>query len=257
MKKIAVITGASAGMGREFVLQLPRWETFDEMWVIARRREALEALQQEVSCPVRAVPLDLTDPAAWQQYADLLAAEQPEVALLVNAAGFGRFALTEAVPTDIYMNMIDLNCKALVAMTQATLPYMKKGSRVLQLASLSSFQPVPYINVYAATKAFVMSYSRALNRELKTRGIRMMSMNPAWVKTEFFDHAIKPGDDAVTYFNVMYEARDVVATGLHDLYRTKKDVSIHGLPIKLQVLGVKLLPHRLVMNIWMKQQKHK
>ena len=128
---------------------------------------------------------------------------------------------------------------------------------VLQLASLSSFQPVPYINVYGATKAFVMSYSRALNRELKTKGIRMMSMNPAWVKTEFFDHAIKPGDDAVTYFNVMYEAKDVVATGLHDLYRTKKDVSIHGLPIKLQVLGVKLLPHRLVMNIWMKQQKHK
>ncbi len=257
MKKIAVITGASSGMGKEFVLQLPGKEAFDELWVIARRRDALEALQQQVACPVRAIPLDLTDPAAWQQYADLLAAEQPDVAVLVNAAGFGRFALTEAVPLDVYMSMIDLNCKALIAMTQLSLPYMKKGAKVLQLASLSSFQPVPYINVYGATKAFVMSYSRALNRELKTKGIRMMSMNPGWVKTEFFDHAIKPGDDAVTYFNVMYEAKDVVATGLRDLYHSKKDVSIHGLPIRLQVLGVKLLPHKLVMNIWMKQQKHK
>ena len=257
MKKIAVITGASSGMGKEFVLQLAAWEKFDEMWVIARRKDALEALQALVDCPIRALPLDLSDPAAWQQYADTLAAEQPDVALLVNAAGFGRFARTDEVDTATYMNMIDLNCKALVAMTQATLPYMKKGSRVLQLASLSSFQPVPYLNVYAATKAFVMSYSRALNRELKTKGIRMMSMNPAWVKTEFFDHATKPGNDAITYFNVMYQAKDVVATALRDLYRSKKDVSIHGLPIKLQVLTVKLLPHRLVMNIWMKQQKHK
>lgn len=256
MKRIAVITGASAGMGREFALQLPQWDTFDELWVIARRREALESLQAQLPFPVRPLPLDLTDPAAWQHYATLLAEEQPEVALLINAAGSGRFARTDTVPLEVYTSMIDLNCKALIAMTQLTLPYMKPGARILQVASLSSFQPVPYINVYGATKAFVLSYSRALNRELKARGIRSMAAVAGWVKTEFFDHAIRPGEDAVTYFNILYEARDVVATWLKELYRSKKDLSIHGLPVKLQILGVKLLPHRLIMNIWMKQQKH-
>lgn len=84
-----------------------------------------------------------------------------------------------------------------------------------------------------------------------------MAVNPGWVKTEFFDHATKTSNDAVTYYNVMYEAKDVIATAVRDLYHTKKDVSIHGLQIKLQVLAVKFLPHKLVMNIWRKQQKHK
>ncbi len=255
--KIAIVTGASSGMGRYFVLQLPQYETFDQVWVIARRTTALESLQVDVPFAVRSIGLDLTDPAALRQYADLLAKEKPQVALLANIAGFGKFGRYDQIPLDDCMSMIDLNCKALVAVTQMTLPYMQRGSRILQLDSLSAFQPVPYLNVYAATKAFVLSYSRALNRELKTQGIRVMSVNPGWVQTEFFDHATRTSDTAITYFNVMYQPQDVMATALHDLYRTRKDVSIHGLPIKLQVLGVKLLPHRLVMNIWMKQQKHK
>ena len=105
--------------------------------------------------------------------------------------------------------------------------------------------------------SFVLSYSRALNRELKTKGIRVMSVNPGWVKTEFFDHATKSSNDAITYFNVMYDAKDVIKTAIRDLYHTKKDVSIHGFQIKAQVLLVKLLPHKIVMEIWMRQQKHK
>jgi short-subunit dehydrogenase len=123
------------------------------------------------------------------------------------------------------------------------------------LDSLSAFQPVPYITTYGATKAFVLSYTRSCNAELKEQGIRMMSMNPAWVKTEFFQHAFQTNDKKVQYFNHVYEAKDVVATGLKDLYRSKKDISIHGLPVKLQVLGVKLLPHKFVMKTWMNQQK--
>ena len=84
-----------------------------------------------------------------------------------------------------------------------------------------------------------------------------MSVNPGWVKTEFFDHATKSSNDAITYFNVMYDAKDVIKTAIRDLYHTKKDVSIHGFQIKAQVLLVKLLPHKIVMEIWMRQQKHK
>lgn len=254
--RIAVVTGASSGMGREFALQLAQREQFDEMWVIARRAQALESLKAEIGCPVRPVCLDLLQPESLRAYETLLAQQKPEIAVLVNCAGFGKFGRYDQIPLADCMNMIDLNVKALVGMTQLSLPYMRSGGRVVELDSLSAFQPVPYLNVYGATKAFVLSYSRALNRELRPRGIRVMAVSPGWVKTEFFSHATQTSSDAVTYYNILYEAKDVVATALHDLYRTKKDVSIHGLPVRLQVLGVKLLPHRWVMNIWMKQQKH-
>jgi short-subunit dehydrogenase len=141
-------------------------------------------------------------------------------------------------------------------MTRLTLPYMAAGSHVLQLASNSSRQPVPYITTYGATKAMVLSYSRAMNRELKKRGIRMMSMNPGWVRTEFFDHALKTNDGhEVQYYDRIYDADEVVATGLKDLYKTRKDFSIHGLPVKAQVQLVKHLPHSFVMNTWLGQQK--
>ncbi len=253
--KIAIVTGASSGMGREFVLQLSNYIKVDEIWAIARRETALAALQKDCAVPVRAVPMDLCSEESFDRYAALLSEEKPEVALLVNAAGFGKFGDFQGIPVEEDMRMIDLNCKALVVMTRLTLPYMHKGSHILQLDSLSAFQPVPYITTYGATKAFVLSYSRALNRELKPRGIRVMAMNPGWVKTEFFDHAMKTNDGQVQYFNRLYEAKDVVATGLKDLYKTKKDVSVHGLPVRNQVRLVKLLPHSLVMKVWINQQK--
>jgi short-subunit dehydrogenase len=115
---------------------------------------------------------------------------------------------------------------------------------------------VPYLSTYGATKSFVLSYSRAMSRELKGTGIRMMAMNPGWVKTEFFNHACQTnGGSEVQYFNPLWEAEDVVATGLKDLYQTKKDYSVHGFSIRMQVRLVKLLPHGLVMKIWLKQQK--
>ena len=252
---IAVVTGASSGMGKEFVCQLSRYVQVDEIWAVARREEALQALQAQVDVPVRPVVLDLCAEESFACYRQLLEQEKPNVKLLVNGAGFGKFGSFGDIPVAEDCRMLELNCKALVVMTRLTLPYMEKGSHILQLDSLSAFQPVPYIATYGATKAFVLSYSRAVNRELKPRGIRMMSMNPGWVKTEFFDHAFQTNGNQVQYFDRLYEARDVVATGLKDLYKTKKDVSIHGLPVKAQVLLVKLLPHKLVMAIWQNQQK--
>ena len=252
--RIAIVTGASSGMGREFVRQLSKYIQPDEIWAIARREEARKALKAEV--PVRPVPLDLCDSQSFARFAALLEAEKPEVMLLVNAAGFGKFGAYHKVSIEDECRMIDLNCKALVAMTRLTLPYMPAGSHVLQLASNSSWQPVPYITTYGATKAMVLSYSRAMNRELKAKGIRMMSMNPGWVRTEFFDHACQTNTgNEVQYYDRISEACDVVATGLKDLYRTKKDFSIHGFMVRMQVRLVKLLPHSIVMNIWLNQQK--
>ena len=253
--KIAVVTGASSGMGREFVLPLTQYVEVEQIWVIARRAEALESLAKEVSVPLQVLALDLCREDSYQVYARKLEEEKPDVKLLVNAAGFGKFGAYDKGPLEDELRMIDLNCKALVAMTRLTLPYMAAGSHILQLDSLSAFQPVPYITTYGATKSFVLSYSRAMNRELKTKGVRMMAMNPGWVKTEFFNHALVTNSGEVQYYNRLYEAKDVVATGLKDLYRSRKDYSVHGFPTRMQVRLVKLLPHSMVMNTWLSKQK--
>ena len=253
--RIAIVTGASSGMGREFVLQLDSWEHYDEIWVIARRRERLEELAGEVHTPLRLLALDLTLPEALEQYAQTLREAQPEVKLLVNCAGYGKFGRCDELPADEQLGMIDLNCRALTAVTTLTLPYLRAGSRIVQLDSLSAFQPVPYLAVYAASKAFVLSYSRALDAELRPRGIRCMAVSPGWVQTEFFDRAMEPGSSAVTYFNRVYQASAVVQRARKDLRRGRA-VSICGLPVRMQVRAVKLLPHSLVMRIWLRQQKH-
>ena len=252
---IAIVTGASSGMGKEFVKQLAGYVKVDEVWVIARREQALKELRPLCPYPIRPLAFDLGKEESFTSISALLEKEQPDVKLLVNAAGFGKFGRFEKIPLADELGMIDLNCKALVAMTRIVLPYMHRGSHILQLDSLSAFQPVPFITTYGATKSFVLSYSRAMNAELKGTGIRMMAMNPGWVKTEFFGRAMETDSADVQYFNHLYEADAVVATGLKHLYRTKKDVSVHGFPIRNQVRLVKLLPHKLVMKIWMRQQK--
>ena len=124
---IAIVTGASSGMGKEFVLQLSKFVQVDEIWAVARRKENLEALQAQVPVPVRPVCLDLLKEESFADMEQLLAAQKPNVKLLVNAAGFGKFGKAENVSLEDDLGMIDLNCRALVAMTRIVLPYMQIG----------------------------------------------------------------------------------------------------------------------------------
>lgn len=252
-KSIAVLTGASSGMGLEFARRIAEYD-LDELWLIARRRDRLEAFAAESPVPVRILSLDLARQESLDEYKALLATETPDVRILVNAAGFGKFRAFTELTLEEQLAMIDLNDKALVAMTYLTLPYMHKGSCIYQLGSLSSFQPVPYINVYGASKAFVLSFSRALNKELSRqgRGIRVMAVCPGWVKTEFFDRAVV--DDTITYYNRYYTAEEVVTRALKDM-KKGRDVSVCGFPVRTQVLATKHLPHGIVMEIWCRQQK--
>ena len=257
--KIIVVTGASSGMGRVFAHELAKKHKPDEMWLIARRENRLRELAEEISgesgVKSRVMPPDLTDSHSLEIYREALGEAGAEISVLVNAGGFGKFGYHTAVDTSVSLNMIDLNCKALLAMTDASLPHMTRGSQIYQLGSLSAFQPVPYLNTYAATKAFVLSYSRGLAAELRPKGFRVMAVCPGWVKTEFFGRAETSDKDAITYFNRMYTPEEIVKTAIRDMERGR-GVSIHGLPIKLQVLAVKLLPVGLVMKIWLPQQGH-
>lgn len=249
--KIAVITGASSGMGSEFVYAVDREYELDEIWVIARREDRLSELAEKCNTKLRVFAWDLSDTANYEQYKNLLESEKPEIHVLINAAGYGLFGEFENLELDGQLGIAELNDKALTAMCHLSLPYMKKGDVIINIGSNSSWQPVPYMSVYAASKAYVLSFSRALGRELKNRGIHVMCVCPGWVKTEFMDRAVR--DDTISYYDRWYTAKQVVDQSMKDL-KKKKEVSILGAPVRRQVRLVKHLPVDMIMNIWCKQQ---
>lgn len=258
MKKIAVITGASSGIGREFVRTLAAHGQYDELWAIARNSERVEQLKQETTIPVVAVSLDLSRPEAIDKYSDMLSEQKPEVAILINCSGYGKFEATQNISLEENLGMIDLNCRALTAMTYVTLPYMSRGSEIMEIASVAAFQPIPYINVYGASKAYVLSFTRALSRELRPRGIHAMAVCPFWTKTAFFDRAVKKDSNTIVKkYTAMYTPEQIVSAAWRGIKHPKKDYCVPGFKAKLQVFGVKVLPHKWVMNIWLHQQKLK
>ena len=257
MKNVIIVTGASSGMGREFLIQILEKEpNIDEVWAIARREKRLYELKETVSEKVVPLGYDLTNESDLLKYKNKIDKEKPNVIILANCAGFGVFDHSENVKTDIKLNMIDLNVKAPVALIDYTLPYMDKGAKIMNIASCAGFQPIPYINDYAATKAFLVSYSRALNKELKYKDIHVLTVTPYWTKTEFFDRAIdRDKKEVVINYNAMYKADDVMRLAIKDLYNPKKDVSCYGFVNKFQRGLTKILPHKIVMKVWTSQQK--
>ena len=249
---IAVVTGASSGMGREFVKAVEQAFALDEIWVIARREERLEALKEIIKTPIRALCWDLTDPERMESYRVLLEETKPHIRVLVNAAGYGLFGTFTDMDLHNQLGIIELNDKALTGMCLLSLPYMERGDKIINLGSNSSWQPVPYIAVYGASKAYVLSFSRAIGRELKTRGIQVLCVCPNWVRTEFMDRAVH--DDTISYYDHWYTAEQVVSRAMKDLKKGRK-VSIAGAPTRRQVRLVKLLPVDWVMNIWCRLQK--
>ena len=251
MKKIAVVTGASSGMGRDFVLAVDREFRPQEIWVIARREDRLQALQEQVQAAIVPLAMDLSRDESFRRYREALEQEQPEIVALVNAAGYGKFTPFTEMDLSSQLGIVELNDRALTAMCHMSLPYMHPGSKIINLGSNSAWQPVPYMSVYGASKAYVLSFSRALGRELKTRDIQVLCVCPGWVKTEFMDRAVH--DNTVSFYDRWYESRGVVEKAMRDL-RKGKTVSILGFPVRMQVRLVKHLPVSLVMKTWCRQQ---
>lgn len=247
--KIAVVTGASSGMGREFVRQIGYfYRDLDEIWVIARRRERLERLQKESRVPLRIFDGDLLKKQVYRQYHDGLKERQPVVRMLVNAAGFGKsgtFADIASEDRKIQTDMVDLNCRALTRMIQFTLPYMNKGARIINLASAAAFCPQSGFAVYAATKAYVLSLSRALSSELRSRGIIVTAVCPGPVDTEFF----RVSGELTSPLKklTLVKAPYVVRKALKDS-RKRREISVYGASMKAVRIGAKLIPHRLILR---------
>lgn len=253
---IAVITGSSSGMGKEFVKQIDKYFNVDAIVVIARRIELLNELQKYTKAEILPLKLDLSKKESFNVYEQFLKDNKYNIKLLINGAGFGKFEEFIKGSKEINYDMVNLNCNAVQMISYISIPYMEKGSIIVNLASMSSIQPVPYINIYASTKAFVLSFSRALNVELRKKGIHVCALTPYWVKTEFFDVANK--DNVIKYFNYVYEPEYIVKYCFKMITKKKiKDVICPGKYARMQYRLVKILPHKIVMNIWLKQQRIK
>lgn len=244
-KEIAVVTGASSGLGREFVRQLAKkYPLLPEIWVTARRMEELQKLQDELpAVRLRIIPLDLSDPASFCLFSEKLEQEQPCIRILVNAAGVGYGGRTEQQTTEQISKMLDINCRALFCLTRLSLPYMNRGSRIIQVASGSAFAPQPGFAVYAASKACVLSFSRALREELRAREIYITAVCPGPVKTAFFEN----GGIQISPVKKMFlaEPERVVHKALQDAAKGKA-VSVYGFSIKFVRIIASVLPQSVM-----------
>lgn len=258
--KIAIVTGASSGIGKEFVRQLPLfYKSLDEIWVIARRESRLQKIKAESSqntdTMIRIFTGNLEEDLIYKQIQNRLENQNPDVRMLVNAAGFGKIGKTMDIAKEdakLQLRMIDVNCRALTQMTLTVLPYMRKGGRIINISSGASFCPQPEFTVYAATKAYVSSFSRGLHEELKKSGIFVTAVCPGPVNTEFFD--VSGTSDSKAKAAAMVEAAPVVKQALLDA-RNKKPFSVYGRLMKGAKIAGKLLPEEAVfyaMDKWMR-----
>lgn len=252
-KKIAIVTGASGGLGREFVRLLAK-EELDEIWAVARSEEKLAALREEIGERLRPFSLDLTESESFSVLSHALELELPDVRYLVNNAGYGKFGAYNDITITDSMGMIDLNISAVVRMGLITLPYMQSGAHLINIASQASFQPLPYLNIYAASKAFVRNYTRALHVELADRGITATAVCPGWIKTGFFARGDIGADKTARHYPHMAEPVAVARKALRDA-RRGRDISVYSGYVKFCHVAAALVTQKTAMRFWLRQQK--
>lgn len=257
---IAIITGASSGLGKEFALQICRKyaSDIDEIWLLARRKEPLLELAREISasgnCIGVAIPMDITDDTQMDDFKEKLEIENHTVKYLVNAAGMAKIGGPFTIERTDLLRMIELNCKAAVNMTAICMPFFKKGSRILQICSTAGFQPMQGLNVYAASKAFLLRYSQALRWELIGKQIYVTAVCPYWIKnTEFIslakDTGNEKGSKAVRHFPFSSRSKSVVRLALMD-NRLGLWVSTPGPFCFIHRLFCKIMPPVVPMGFW-------
>ncbi len=248
-KKVAVITGASSGMGREFANLIDRELTcIDEIWLIARRRDRLEEVRDEIHKPSLIICSDVSEDSFADYYRKMLKQERAGIKLLINCAGYGIIGSVAETGYDVSVGMVKTNCEGLTTVTQLSLPYMLEKSRIINLASSAAFLPQPDFAIYAASKSYVLSFSRALNVELRERNIFVTAVCPGPVATEFFRIAEDGHKRAWFKDYFMADCYSVVKQALEDSM-ARKELSIYGTAMKILYILSKIIPHRIILKI--------
>ena len=248
--KIAIVTGATSGFGELYAKMIDEKcsKSVDEIWIVGRREERLEQLAGSLSKDVRLFPVDLKEPESINQIKESLAADKIAIKILVNAAGFGINTSFENNTEIEVHDMTSLNCTALTDLTKVCMPYMAYNSRIVNFASVAAFMPQPNFTVYAATKAYVLSFSRGLNAEVNKNGIYVTAVCPGPAATEFFDKAVKDGSYP-KYKRIFWaEPEKVVEKAFHDSV-AKYEMSIYSPSMNGMYILTKLIPHKLLLGI--------
>jgi uncharacterized protein len=246
--KWALVTGASAGIGVALARELAAGST--HLVLTARRLDRLQelarSLEQQYKIQTRVFAADLAQPAAPQAIYDFTQQQNIAIELLINNAGFGQYGELPQVETQRLLDMVQVNCTAVVHLTRLFLPGMvaKRSGDVLIVSSVAAFQAVPYISTYAATKAFDLLFAEGLAEEMAPHGIRVSALCPGSTESEF--HAVAQ-QEKFTQKN-QETAEKVAHTGLQALAAGKSCV-ISGLGNYLGAHSQRLVPRRLVTRI--------
>ena len=243
--KYVLITGASSGIGKEFARQFASHGY--NLILVARRKELLESLQKELmenyDSNVEYFACDIAaDPKAVYDYCQ---SRGLRVSILVNNAGYGDYGTFAEADLDKTLGMIELNNKALVAMTYYFIPDMKQDGygHIINTGSVASFMPGPYMAVYYATKAFVMSFSLALREELKQDNINVSVLCPAPTKSDFWK--VANGETTAVYNNLFARTSEDAAKTGYDMFIKNKAYAIDGLAYSALIQLVRHLPLEL------------
>jgi len=247
--KTAIITGASSVLGRELARQIE--DVFPDIecyWLIARREDRLEELAETLpGKDIVCLPLDLCDPMSFVQLQERLAEDKPEVALLVNNAGCGYLGRIGEADTASQTRMVDLNLRALTAVTNMVVPYMSRAGRILNVSSIASFCPNPRMTVYSASKAYVSAYTVGAAEELRPQGITVTAVCPGPMATEFLEAGNIAGNYK-TFEMLPYCDQVRVAAGALRAARAGRTIYTPKLFYKFYRLLAKVTPVKLMVK---------
>ena len=240
-KRIAIVTGASSGFGRIFAVELEKSIDLEEIWLVARREDKLKetaSLLERVKGIV--IKADISDMDEVRKLAMKADSENVSVRVLVNNAGFGRSEEFVKGEDEYYEKMLDVNAKAPVILTKSLIRYMDEGASILNISSSAAFAPMPFFAVYAATKAFLLSFSYALNYELAEKHISVTCVCPGPASTEFFKTKLKKVNGLR-----IEDPEKIVAKALKDM-KDKKSVSVYSWRMNFLRIISKFLPRNLL-----------
>lgn len=245
---IAIITGATGDLGEEFVKRII--DDVDSVWAIGRSEDKLLTLRGKFGEKIVPVVCDMSDRESVFELCKKIDDDKPSIKYLVNNAGVAKMAPVSEFTLDEISNMIDINDKAPALICRAALPYMAEDSFILNVASASAFQPNPYIALYSASKAYLLSLTRSLNVENET--VTCTAVCPGWVDTKMLPRKTKDGRDIK--YPGMVTAEKVVSTALRDCHRGR-DVSVCSFYWRYMRFLSKVMPHRSLMKMWARALK--
>ncbi len=246
----AVITGASNGLGKEYINAIiAQYPTVDAFWLIARRKEALKEIAEEhPDKTIAAISLDLSKEESLAIFEQLLKENNPEIKVLVNNAGYGKCGDFFSSGRALQTGMVDLNCRAVTGIMRLCLPFMLDDSLVLNISSIAAFAPTPRMSVYCATKAYILALSKSLHDELRPRGIKVTAVCPGPMETDFWNVAgVQEGKSQLLDRLPRVSPQEVAIGSLRAAKRGKM-VYTKGLFYKFYHLLGKILPHGFLMQ---------